>query len=292
MKVLVLGGSGLLGHKLVQFFRSRFVVYATFHGQFNKYQGLEFFDGAKLLENFEAEKIETVAETIDNIQPDVIVNAIGVTKHVPDGEDLLKNLTINALFPHQLAQIAAKIGSRLICISTDCVFNGQKGNYVETDLADATDLYGKSKSLGEVVGENCLTLRTSIIGRELFTSNSLVEWFLSNRGKRVRGFAKAIFTGFPTIILADILADIIQNRHNLTGLYHVSSDKISKFELLQLINDEMGVGAEIEPDNDFAIDRSLDSTKFRDVTGFKPLDWPEMIKFMSDDARIYENIKN
>jgi dTDP-4-dehydrorhamnose reductase len=290
MKVLVLGGSGLLGHKLVQVFKSRFEVSATFHGNFEKYSGLDIFDGVKIIENFKAENIESKTKVIIDVEPDVIVNAIGITKHVPAGDDLIKTLSINSIFPHRLAKIATEINSRLICISTDCVFSGEKGNYVETDAADAMDLYGKSKSLGEVVEGNCLTIRTSIIGRELFTRNSLVEWFLSNRGGRVKGFTKAIFTGFPTIILAEIIADIIEKHSSLRGLYHVSSDKISKFDLLQLINDAMNVGAEIEADNELAIDRSLDSTKFRNEAGFVPNNWPEMIKQMVDDARIYETL--
>ena len=290
MKVLVLGGSGLLGHKLVQIFESRFETCATLHGQSDKYQGLDIFDGVKIIENFEAESTELATKVITDVEPDVIVNAIGITKHVPANDDLIRTLTINSIFPHRLAKIAADINSRLICISTDCVFSGEKGNYDETDAADAMDLYGKSKSLGEVVEGNCLTIRTSIVGRELFTRNSLVEWFLNNRGGRVKGFTKAIFTGFPTIVLAEIIADIIEKHSNLRGLYHVSSDKISKFDLLQLINDAMNVGVEIEADNELAINRSLDSRRFRNATGFVTKNWPEMIKLMADDARIYETI--
>ncbi len=291
MKVLVLGGSGLLGHKLVHVFKSRFETCATFHGSFDKYRSIDVFDGVKVVENVNAENFESVANALAELRPDTIVNAIGVTKHVPDVGNTLKTIKINALLPHQLAKIAAEQNARLICISTDCVFTGDKGNYVETDAADATDLYGKSKSLGEVVNGNCLTIRTSIIGQELFTRNSLVEWFLSNRGGRVKGFTKAIFTGFPTVILAEILADLIADRPYMRGLYHVSSDKINKFELLELINNELDVGAEIEADNELVIDRSLDSTRFRSETGFMPQSWPEMIKRMADDARIYETIK-
>lgn len=290
MKVLVLGGGGLLGHKLVQVFRPRFETVAAFHGQADRYKGLEVFQGVGIIENFEAANFDVVAKTIGEIQPDAIVNAIGITKHVPDGDDIIKTLNINAIFPHQLAKVASGLGSRLISISTDCIFSGTKGHYAETDPPDATDLYGKSKNLGEVIAGNCLTVRTSIVGRELFTRNSLVEWFLSNRGKKVKGFRKAFFTGFPTIVLADILADIIENRPDLTGLYHISSDKISKFDLLQLINEAMRVDSVIEPDDEFAIDRSLDSTKFRTETGFKPLGWPEMVEVMADDARMYDTL--
>lgn len=290
MKVLVLGGSGLLGHKLVKVFKTRFETSTTFHGSFERYRGIEVFDGVSVVENVEAEDFITVGRTIAEIGPDVIVNAIGVTKHVPDVGDVIRTLTINSILPHKLAQLAAEHDARLISISTDCVFSGKKGSYVETDPADASDLYGKTKNLGEVVDGNCLTVRTSIIGRELFTRNSLVEWFLSNRGGRVKGFTKALFTGFPTLILAEILADVIANRPGLCGLYHVSSDKINKFDLLKLINSEMNVGVDVEADDQLAIDRSLDSTRFRNETGFAPPSWPEMIRQMADDARIYETI--
>lgn len=280
----------MLGHKLVQVFKSQFETCATFHGNFEKYRGIDVFEGVRVVENIEAEDFASVERTIAEIGPDVIVNAIGVTKHVPDVENVIKTITINSLLPHELAQLAAEQDARLICIGTDCVFTGAKGNYVETDPADASDLYGKTKNLGEVVDGNCVTLRTSIIGRELFTRNSLVEWFLSNRGGRVKGFTKAIFTGFPTVVLAEILADVIANQPSLRGLYHVSSDRINKFDLLQLINSEMNVGVEIETDDQLAIDRSLDSTRFRRETGLAPHSWPEMIKRMANDAKMYETI--
>jgi dTDP-4-dehydrorhamnose reductase len=291
MKILVLGGSGMLGHKLVQVLKSRFDVWTTFRGQFLKYQNIEVFDGVQILENFEAERTEAAAKTIREVEPDVIVNAIGVVKQVSSSQNLIKTITINSIFPHQLAEIACHLKARLICISTDCVFNGLRGDYSEDDLTDATDVYGKSKSLGEVNSENCLTLRTSIIGRELFTNLGLTEWLLSNRGKKVKGFCKAIYTGFPTVVLAGIMADIIENHLGLDGIYHISSDKINKFELLNLINHELEINAEIEPYSDFVIDRSLDSTKYRNETGFQPLKWPEMVEIMAEDARFYETLQ-
>lgn len=291
MRVLVLGGGGLLGHKLVQVFKSRFETSATFHGSFEKYRGIDLFDGVRVLENVDAENFGTVTGVIAEIRPDVMVNAIGVTKHVADVANTIRTITINSLFPHQLATIATEQNIRLIGISTDCVFAGGRGNYSEQDAADATDIYGKTKHLGEVVEGNCLTIRTSIIGRELFTRNSLVEWFLANRGGRVKGFARAIFTGFPTIVLAEIIADVIDNHKDLRGLYHLSSDKINKFDLLQLINDAMSAGALIEPDNELSIDRSLDSTKFRSETGFTPQSWPQLIKRMAGDVQIYDRLE-
>ena len=181
-----------------------------------------------------------------------------------------------------------QVGFRLITISTDCVFGGTKGNYTEQDPADALDLYGRSKQLGEVVDGRALTLRTSVIGREIGTSHSLIEWFLSQTGD-VKGYVNAIYSGFPTVILAEILGTIIAEHPALTGLYHVSSEPINKFELLMLVKNRLGLDTVIERFEDFIIDRSLDSTRFRTATGFVPLPWPEMVDRMFSDPTPYDD---
>lgn len=288
MRVLVIGASGMLGHKLIQSWNERFEVWTTLKGKFTDYEKYGVFDKRRTFDLIDAEKIETVEKALLEIRPEVIFNAVGIIKQLPTSKNVIKTLAINSIFPHRLAETAEKINARLINISTDCVFDGEKGFYKEEDISNATDVYGKSKNLGEVMGENCLTLRTSIIGRELQTSHSLVEWFLSNRGKSVKGFLNAIYSGFPTIILADIIADLIENHRNLSGLYHVSAEPINKFELLELINEAYQTDIEIEPFADFKIDRSLDSTKFRNETGFNPLSWREMIKIMADDPTPYD----
>jgi dTDP-4-dehydrorhamnose reductase len=176
----------------------------------------------------------------------------------------------------------------MIHMSTDCVFSGRKGMYAEDDPSDAEDLYGRSKFLGEVGGPGCLTMRTSIIGRELMTSNGLVEWFLGNRGGKARGFRRAIFTGYPTRVLAEIMADVLENHAGLEGVYQVSSQPINKYDLLCRVNEAFDLGIEIEPDDDFACDRSLDSSRFRAATGFRPPSWEEMIRDMAEDPTPYE----
>lgn len=288
MRILVIGGSGMLGHKLVQEWRTKFDVWTTLKGEFKDFERFGIFDKDKTVDGVDAENFATVEGAVEKVEPDVIFNAAGIIKQLPTSKNVIKTLTINSIFPHKLAEIAEKKQVRLINISTDCVFDGKKGNYNEEDFSDATDVYGKSKNLGEVVGENCLTLRTSIIGRELQTSHSLVEWFLSNRGKTVKGYTGAIYSGFPTVVLAGIIADLIEKYKNLSGLYHVSSEPINKYELLKLINEAYRTKVEIEPFKDFRIDRSLDSTKFRQATGFQPLSWQEMIKIMADDATPYD----
>jgi dTDP-4-dehydrorhamnose reductase len=288
MRILIFGGNGMLGHKLVQFLGQHAEVWATLRGNFGEIEAFELINNQRCIEEIDIENVESIRKAIFTSRPDVVVNAVGIVKQLPSSKDTIRTLTINSIFPHRLNELATEFGFRLFCISTDCVFDGIKGNYSENDLPNATDLYGKSKNLGEVVSENSLTLRTSIIGRELRTSHSLVEWFLANKGKSVKGFANAIYSGFPTIVLADIIRSLIFEHPKLSGLYHLSSDPINKYDLLKLLNKAYGANIEIERDEDFKIDRSLDSTKFKDLTGFMPASWEVMIEQMANDPTPYE----
>lgn len=279
----------MLGHKLVQAWQDKFDLWTTIRTNFREYEKYGIFNREKTIQNVNIEEIISVEKAVTELKPDAIINAVGIIKQLPSAKNVIKTLTGNSIFPHQLLEISDRIGSRLIIISTDCVFSGAKGQYTESDVSDALDLYGKSKFLGEVAADNCLTLRTSIIGRELNSSHGLVEWFLSNEGKSVKGFTRALFSGFPTVVLADILAGLIENHPKLHGLFHVSSEPISKYDLLKLIMDAYHVNVEIEPFDDFDIDRTLDSTKFREATGFTPKSWREMIERMAEDDTLYQN---
>jgi dTDP-4-dehydrorhamnose reductase len=291
MKVLIVGGGGMLGHKLTQVLQEKFDLWTTFRSDYRKYEKYGIFNEGKIISNVAIENLSSVEAAVNQVKPDVIVNAIGIIKQIPSATNIIKTLTVNAIFPHQLAEMANRLGARLITVGTDCVFSGKSGKYTESDLPDAADLYGKSKNLGEVTADDCLTLRTSIIGRELDTAHGLVEWFLSNEGKTVKGFTKAVFSGFPTLILSEIIGDVIENQRNLQGLFHVSSAPVNKYDLLESIKKAYGANIEIEPFDDFEIDRSLDSTKFRAATGFKPMDWEEMIDRMAADNAAYENYR-
>jgi dTDP-4-dehydrorhamnose reductase len=292
MNVLIFGGNGMFGHKLVQVLKTRFSVWATSRANFADFQNFKVFDSDKFISDINVENFDVVRKVVETYNPNVIINAVGIIKQIPSSKEVIKTLQVNSIFPHQLAQLSQALGKRLITISTDCVFNGRKGNYTEVDISDAEDLYGKSKNLGEVSAPDCLTLRTSIIGRELQTSHSLVEWFLSNQGKKIDGYTNAIYSGFPTIILAHIISDLIENHKNLQGVYHVSSKPISKFDLLCLLKNFYKIPVEIKPYANFKIDRSLDSTKFRNETGFVPLDWEEMIERMVQDPTPYNDFKS
>lgn len=291
MRVLVLGGTGMLGHKLWQSFARQFCTYVTFRGSPDMYGGYELFDPSRTIPNVSATEFDSVARAVKIVQPSVVVNCIGVVKQDPTAKDPLTAISVNALFPHRLAHLAGEVGARLIHFSTDCVFSGRKGNYSEDDTPDAEDLYGRTKLLGEVTGANCLTIRTSMIGRELAGAHGLLEWFLSQTGSRVCGFRRAVFSGFTTAALAALIADIIAEHRDIEGLYHVAAEPITKFDLLSLIKEVYGLQIEIDPDETFACDRSLDGARFREATAFVPPAWPEMIAAMRRDPTPYEDLR-
>ncbi len=287
MRVLILGASGMLGHKLWQVFQDRFETWATVRSSCDEYSRFALFHPERLLGGVDALDFYTVVRAFETVKPIAVVNAVGVIKHLPAARDPVLSLTINSLFPRRLAKLCAATSARLIHISTDCVFSGRKGMCPEEDVPDPQDLYDCSKVLGEVDGSKCLSLRTSFVGRELDTAHGLVEWFLSNRGGIVRGYTNAIFSGFPTLILADIIADVIEQHPELSGVYHVSSDAISKYQLLYLLRDAYQVPIEIEPYPDVTVDRSLDSSRFRATTRYVPPPWPEMVEKLALDRTPY-----
>jgi dTDP-4-dehydrorhamnose reductase len=214
-KVLILGGSGMLGHKAWQTLAPRFDTFATFRGAAEAYTSLGIFDEARVVGGVNACQFETVARAFASVRPQVVVNCIGIVKQEAAAKDPIVNITVNSLFPHRLAELCDGIGARLIHISTDCVFSGEKGNYSEADAPDATDLYGRTKILGEVTAGDCLTIRTSMIGRELSSAHGLFEWFWSHAGQRVRGFKRAVFSGFTTGALANIIGNVIGSHQTL-----------------------------------------------------------------------------
>lgn len=291
MRVLILGAAGMLGHKLVQTYQDRYETWATVRTGYHHYERYGLFDSGRIIGGVNADDFDTVVRAFGQVQPDVVINCIGVIKQLAAAKDPITSLKINSLFPHQVANLARAAGARFFHISTDCVFNGRDGDYNEDSPSNAEDLYGRTKFLGEVDQPGCVTLRTSIIGRELNSQSGLVEWFLSNRGVNdsVRGFRQAIYTGFTTQVLADIIADIIDHHSYLSGLYQVSSGKINKYDLLMLVRDAYGMTLHVEPYDDFVLDRSLDSTRFRRQTGFTPPSWAEMIHQMATDPTPYDS---
>jgi len=236
---------------------------------------------AKIRTGIDASNLDMISRVVADLKPDVIINCIGLIKQLAFANDPLQVLPVNAMLPHRLAQICALAGARLIHFSTDCVFSGARGNYIETDPLDATDLYGQSKYIGEVAYPHTLTLRTSFIGHELETSNELIEWFLMQEGP-IKGFTGAIYTGLPTVTLAGLVRDVVLPRPDLSGIYHVASAPISKYDLLSLVAKAYGKTIEILPDDKVRIDRSLNGTKFKEATGYVAPPWPSLIEAMHD----------
>jgi dTDP-4-dehydrorhamnose reductase len=283
MRVLILGAGGMLGHKVWQIFRDRFDCRAAMRMRLP----LPLFDDDRVIDGFDAGDFDGVTQLIASAQPEIVVNCIGVVKQLAAAHDPIASITLNALFPHVVARACAEVGARMVQISTDCVFLGSRGNYNERDFPDATDLYGRSKLLGEVSVPH-LTIRTSIIGRELRSANGVVEWFLSNRGGSVRGFTKAVFSGVTTATLANTLADVIEQHPALHGLYHVAGEAITKYDLLVMLNEAFDASVAITPDDSVVIDRTLDATRCRSATGLVPPAWPEMIAALAAESPQYE----
>ena len=274
----------MLGHQVLRQLRAKHEVHVTLRQERESYEFLGLFDGRRAYFGVDARSFDKLREVVTACRPDAVINAIGVVKQRAEATDAIQSLELNALLPHRLAMICDGVGARLVHFSTDCVFSGRRGNYRETDVSDAEDLYGRTKYLGETSGEHCITLRTSIIGRELSRKSGLLEWFLAQRGK-VRGYTKAVFSGFTTLEIARVIDNILASKAPLSGVYHVSSEPISKFDLLTMIRDALGLPIEIEPADEFECDRSLDSSRFRDATGYRPPAWKAMIEELTQDIR-------
>lgn len=280
MRILVLGASGMLGNAMF-----RMMVQGGRHEVFGSARpaSVKRFFVSEMADNIitgvDVENIDALARLFSQVRPEVVINCIGLVKQLAEADDPLSALPINALLPHRLARLCELVDARLVHISTDCVFSGRKGNYLETDEADAQDLYGRSKLIGEVDYPHAVTLRTSIIGHELYSAHSLIGWFLAQQGN-VKGFTHAIFSGLPTCELARVIRDKVLPRTDLHGLYHVAAQPISKYDLLEIVNREYGKGLKIEPDCNLKIDRSLNASRFREVTGYVAPAWPDLIAQM------------
>jgi dTDP-4-dehydrorhamnose reductase len=233
----------------------------------------------------------TVVSLLEEWRPHAVVNCVGVIKQLPEGDDPVVCIHINALFPHLLARACRERGIRLIHISTDCVFSGHRGNYREDDPSDAVDLYGRTKYLGEVSEPGCITVRTSMIGRELSSSHGLLEWFLAQRGRSVRGYRKAVFSGLTTLELASVITRILTEWTFLSGVCQVVAEPIDKYSLLCLIRDIFGLEVEIQPDTSHVCDRSLDGSRFHGATNYVAPSWRAMIEAMRADPTPYEALR-
>ena len=284
MRLLILGGSGMLGHQLWRGLHAQHDTWVTLRRPVADFTAHNLFDEAKAIQVDDITDDTALGQVLGQAKPDAVINCVGLIKQHDEASDEALVMRVNAEFPHRLAKRCGETGARLIHFSTDCVFAGTRGNYTEDDPADATDLYGQSKYRGEVTGPQCMTLRTSVIGHELGTNLALLDWFISQRSQTVNGFTKAIYSGFTTLEMARIIERILTRHPRLSGMWHVASEPISKFDLLQLCREKLGWKGVIEPNDEFVCDRSLNGDRFNEATGYDPPGWKAMISELAQQS--------
>lgn len=287
MRVLVLGGDGMLGHRLLRQLRPNHEVRSTLRQDAAAYARYGLFAPESTYFGIDVRSLERLSEVFADFRPEAVVNAVGIVKQRASAHDAIPSLEINSLLPHRLSVLCRAAGARLVHLSTDCVFSGQKGMYGQEDFADAYDLYGRSKYLGEVGDPGCITLRTSIIGPELSRKSGLLEWFLAQSGT-IRGFRRAIFSGFTTAEMSRLIEKLLVEHPGAQGVWHASAEPINKYDLLVAIRDRLGRDVEIVPDDDFFCDRSLDSSRFRERFGYTPPSWDQMLDELAADIKAGE----
>ena len=284
MRLLILGGSGMLGHQLWRGLHAQHDTWVTLRRPVADFAVHNLFDEAKAIQLDDITDDTALERALGQAKPEAVINCVGLIKQRDEASDEALTLRVNAEFPHRLAKRCGEAGARLIHFSTDCIFAGTKGNYTESDPSDAADLYGQSKHQGEVADAHCVTLRTSVIGHELGTNLALLDWFLSQRGQAISGFTKAIYSGFTTLEMARIVDRILTQHPALSGVWHVASESISKFALLQLCREKLGWEGVIEPNDEFVCDRSLNADRFNQATGYTPPSWEAMISELAQQS--------
>ena len=281
-RILVVGASGMLGHEAVRALAPDFEVWgACRHPEELPDLGVP---AERMLGGLDATDGNSAYALVERVKPDLVINAVGIVKQRADARAAIPSIAVNSLWPHVLADACEQVGARMVHVSTDCVFSGSRGMYREEDVPDAFDLYGRSKLLGEVTDrENTVTLRTSIIGWQLGEPTGLVGWFAAHRDEPLKGYTRAVFSGLTTRALTEVVRDVVMPDESLSGLWHVSVESIDKCTLLMMLADKLGWDVQISPINQPVIDRSLDSTRFRERTGWVPPGWDEMLEEMAGE---------
>jgi dTDP-4-dehydrorhamnose reductase len=291
MRILILGVSGLIGHTILKGFNGKPEVFGSLHKSKKKYGDLNLFTGKNIIENVDVKNFEILKGILFTINPDVILNCVGITKRKIDKTNPLEVIQVNSIFPHQLAEWAKYHHKRVIHFSTDCVFDGKIGNYKETSLTTAEDLYGRTKALGEINYPHTLTLRSSFIGQELFDKTELLDWFLSQDGKQIKGFTNTFYSGVSTLYMARIVKEIIQYYPKLNGLYQLApKSPISKYDLLCIANKVFQVNVDIIPDDTQRHYPTLDASKLGETINLKVPTWENMMLELAGSKSIYENV--
>lgn len=275
-RILVVGASGMLGHEAIRVLAPGFEVWgACRHPEELPDLGVP---AERLLGGLDASDGASAHALLEVAQPDLVINAVGIVKQLADAKAAIPSITVNSLWPHLLAEACAAHGARMVHVSTDCVFSGNRGMYTEDDVPDAFDLYGRSKLLGEVTDRgNVVTVRTSIIGWQLGAPTALVGWFAAHRNEQLQGYTRGVFSGLTTRSLTDVIRDVVLPDASLSGLWHVSAEPIDKYTLLTTLAAHLGWDVNITPVDRPVIDRSLDSSRFRERTGWSPPSWETML---------------
>jgi dTDP-4-dehydrorhamnose reductase len=290
MRLLILGASGLIGHKLLLKLSIDFDVYGILHKSKENYGSIKLFAGQKIIDKVDVSDFGSICGILEVINPDVILNCVGITLRKDEINDPFKAIKINALFPHQLANWAKANNKRVIHFSTDCVFNGSTGNYTENSLTTAENIYGRTKALGEINYDHTLTIRSSFIGQELFGKTELLDWFLQQDGKQIKGFTNTLYSGVSTNFMAYIVKTIILDFPKLSGLYQLATEKpISKYELLCIAKKAFEIGVEIIPDDKQVHKPTLNGSKLNDKIKIEVPSWEEMMNDIALNKEFYTN---
>lgn len=289
MNILLLGASGLIGHRIfIELGARSHDVHGLMLGPVERFSTTGLFNEKNATGGIDLAEFDQLLPVLADRKPEVIINCCGITRRRPEVNNAVRAISVNAILPHKLADWAGEAGARVVHLSTDCVFDGKLGNYDEDAPISGEDQYGRTKGLGELWYDHTVTLRTSFIGQELQHHSELLDWFLGQRGKTIRGFTRAMYSGFSTIQCARMIVDIIENNPDLSGLYNMSmAQPVSKFDLLSMANKAYGIGAEIIPEAEFSKDASLDGSKLRNLIGLKSPSWETMMQELADDRALY-----
>ncbi len=289
MKVLILGADGMIGHKMAQSLYEEHSLEIILNSRSNSKILRQLYPNCKIYE-YDFLK-DDVNNLLDIISPDLIINAAGIT--IRRGiEDFKKASLINSIFPHKIDNWASKFDKKLIHFSTDCVYSGKKGDYLDNDTPDAEDNYGKSKASGEIISKNTLTIRSSMVGREIFNKTELLEWVVSNKNKKISGYENVIYSGVTTLWMSKTIIKILAKLPELNGIYNVSSEPISKYDLINKINKHFKLNIDIEADSSFFSNKSLNSSKFFLKSNIEKPDWDQMLLNLYNDSKKNNNLYN
>jgi len=286
MKVLIFGATGMLGSSISrEYSRDKsFKVFAVVRSDINLINFKRFAPGVRIIRFNDFNSKDDLKKLIGEIKPNIIFNCLGVIKQKIKNDISVSDLYFyNSYFPKMISYLIP-IDCSLVHFSTDCVFSGNKGNYTETDFPDPVDDYGYSKYYGEIAQENCVTIRTSIIGHGLLPNSSLIDWFLAQNNE-CYGYINAIYSGFPTNVLAKIIKDNLFKNGKLliNGVFHLSSESISKLKLLERVSNIYKHNINIIHDDKIQINRTLSCNLIKSKLNIKIPTWDEMILDMYND---------